>query len=82
MEWKGRLAGVEGARSRMLVGTGDKQHVPDPGLCRSCANVRRIESDRKSVFIMCNLSFEDSRFPKYPRLPVTTCSGYRPSAAV
>jgi len=66
----------------MLVGNDDKQRVTDPGLCRNCANARRIESDRKSVFIMCNLSFEDSRFPKYPRLPVITCSGYRPSASV
>jgi hypothetical protein len=27
---------------------------------------------------MCKLSFEDSRFVKYPRLPVLVCSGYRP----
>ena len=39
---------------------------------------RRIESDRGSIFLMCKLSFEDSRFVKYPRLPVVICSGYRP----
>ena len=38
----------------------------------------RIESDRGSIFFMCKLSFEDSRFAKYPRLPVLVCSGYRP----
>jgi hypothetical protein len=51
---------------------------PDPGLCRDCQHARRIESDRGSTFLMCKLSFEDSRFVKYPRLPVMVCSGYRP----
>jgi hypothetical protein len=51
---------------------------PDPGLCKDCQHSRRIESDRGSVFFMCELSFEDSQFAKYPRLPVLVCSGYRP----
>jgi len=51
---------------------------PDPGLCRDCQHARRIESDRGSTFLMCKLSFEDSRFAKYPRLPVLVCIGYRP----
>jgi hypothetical protein len=51
---------------------------PDPGLCRDCQHARPIESDRGSTFLMCKLSFEDSRFVKYPRLPVSVCSGYRP----
>ena len=50
----------------------------DPGLCRNCQHARRMESDRGSIFVMCKLSFEDSRFAKYPRLPVLGCSGYRP----
>jgi hypothetical protein len=58
--------------------TTDSPTVPDPGLCRNCEHARRIESDRGSLFLMCKLSFEDSRFAKYPRLPVLTCSGYRP----
>jgi hypothetical protein len=49
----------------------------DPGLCRDCQYSRRIESDRGSVFFRCDLSLEDPRFPKYPRLPVQVCSGYR-----
>jgi hypothetical protein len=51
---------------------------PDPGLCRTCSHARRIESDRGSVFFRCELSFEDSSFARYPRLPVLVCSGYRP----
>jgi hypothetical protein len=46
------------------------------GLCDSCKHVRRIRSDRCSVFYLCRLSESDSRFPKYPRLPVLSCSGF------
>jgi len=48
------------------------------GLCQNCQHARRIESDRGSIFLMCKLSLEDSRFAKYPRLPVMVCEGYRP----
>lgn len=51
---------------------------PDPGLCRGCRHSKRIESDRGSVFLRCELSLEDARFPKYPRLPVRECGGYQP----
>jgi len=50
----------------------------NPGLCLNCQHARLIESDRGSMFWRCALSYEDSRFPKYPRLPVLTCSGYQP----
>ena len=50
---------------------------PDPGLCKTCIYSRRIESDRGSIFFRCELSFEDSQFAKYPRLPVLICPGYR-----
>jgi len=58
--------------------TNDREIRPDPGLCRNCQHACRIESDRGSVFFRCELSFEDSKFAKYPRLPVLVCSGYRP----
>jgi hypothetical protein len=47
------------------------------GLCAYCVHARSIESDRKSTFILCNLSLTDPRFPKYPRLPVLSCDGYK-----
>jgi hypothetical protein len=56
--------------------TDDMPIRPDPGLCRDCQHARRIESDRGSIFLQCQLSFEDSRFAKYPRLPVLSCAGY------
>jgi GrpB-like predicted nucleotidyltransferase (UPF0157 family) len=46
------------------------------GLCANCLHARRIESARGSVFFLCELSLTDPRFPKYPRLPVISCSGY------
>jgi hypothetical protein len=47
------------------------------GLCADCVHARGIESGRKSTFILCELSFTDSRFPKYPRLPVISCDGFK-----
>jgi len=49
----------------------------NPGLCGACVHGLRIASDRGSVFWQCQLSFSDSRFVKYPRLPVVECSGYK-----
>jgi hypothetical protein len=48
------------------------------GLCQDCAHARPIASAKGSEFVLCELSFSDSRFAKYPRLPVLTCSGYAP----
>jgi hypothetical protein len=47
------------------------------GLCATCQHVRVIRSDRGSLFYLCELSASDPRFPKYPRLPVLSCSGYQ-----
>jgi hypothetical protein len=51
------------------------------GLCARCVQARSITSSRGSVFIQCQLSFVDPRFPKYPRLPVVECSGYQPAGS-
>lgn len=51
-----------------------------PGLCETCRNARIVRSDRGSVFYLCQLSFRDSRFAKYPALPVTQCEGYAPQS--
>jgi len=46
------------------------------GLCETCQHSRIIVSDRGSVFYLCQLSFSDPRFRKYPALPVLECPGY------
>jgi len=58
--------------------TEDLQEASDGriGLCASCVHARRIQSDRHSVFWLCQLSATDPRFAKYPALPVLACPGY------
>ena len=46
------------------------------GLCGSCRHARVIETARGSTFYLCRRSETDSRFPKYPPLPVWTCIGH------
>ncbi|MGA2697388.1 MAG: hypothetical protein ABSE92_15100 [Terriglobales bacterium] len=46
------------------------------GLCADCIHSSKITSDRGSVFYLCQLALTDSRFAKYPRLPVLSCPGY------
>lgn len=57
----------------------DREEEATVGLCASCVFVRRIVSDRGSVFYFCERSATQSEFPKYPRLPVVECGGYRDS---
>lgn len=47
------------------------------GLCAACRHAHYVENDRGSTFLRCELSLTDPRFPKYPRLPVLACDGYR-----
>ncbi len=46
------------------------------GLCGDCLHARQVTSDKGSTFLQCQLSFTDSRFEKYPRLPILVCTGY------
>ena len=56
---------------------GTRLNASSPGLCADCIHARTITSDRGSQFVMCQLSLSDPKFPKYPRLPVLTCNGYK-----
>jgi len=47
------------------------------GLCAGCRHARAVETPR-SRFWLCGLSATDSRFARYPRLPVLECPGYEP----
>jgi hypothetical protein len=53
--------------------------VSRAGLCASCVHARRVPSSRGAVFLLCELSSVDPRFPRYPPLPVTRCGGYTPA---
>ena len=52
----------------------------DVGICQNCKFVNRIFSGKGSVFIQCKQHFINKNFPKYPRLPVTICSGFKENA--
>jgi hypothetical protein len=53
--------------------------LPDPavGLCSTCRHCRIVKSVR-AAFYLCERSFVDSRYRKYPPLPVTRCEGHEP----
>jgi hypothetical protein len=47
------------------------------GLCASCQHARCLSHPRGGdSYWLCTRSEADSRFPKYPRLPVLVCDGY------
>ena len=48
------------------------------GLCALCQHAEVIRSSKGSTFYLCKLSATDPRFPRYPALPVISCSGYQP----
>ncbi len=52
--------------------------MPNNGICDECRHQRLVPNTRGSVFSLCELSREDPRFPRYPRIPVLSCPGFRP----
>ena len=49
------------------------------GLCERCSHSRVMRSDRGSAFYLCRVTFDDPTFPKYPQLPVLSCSAFAPA---
>jgi hypothetical protein len=47
-----------------------------PSLCESCQWVRLVTSARGARFWLCERSFTDAGYPKYPPQPVPRCEGY------
>jgi hypothetical protein len=46
------------------------------GLCDFCEHQQQVPNTRGSVFSLCKLSRLDQAYPRYPRLPVRSCSGF------
>lgn len=46
------------------------------GLCDSCVHQRVVRNTRGGSFSLCERSWVDPRFAKYPRLPVLECKGH------
>lgn len=53
----------------------------DPGLCASCRFAHLTTTRRGTAYLRCLRAADDDRFVKYPRLPVTSCSGHAPGGA-
>jgi hypothetical protein len=49
---------------------------PAAGLCDRCVHQRIVRNTRGSEFSLCERSRTDPGFPRYPRLPVTSCRGF------
>jgi hypothetical protein len=49
---------------------------PPAGLCDRCRNQTLIHNTRGATFSLCELSKTDTAFPRYPRLPVESCTGF------
>ncbi len=45
-------------------------------ICHTCAHGKEIVSGKGSRFLLCQLSLQNGRYPKYPPQPVINCSGY------
>jgi len=54
---------------------GTLQHPP-AGLCGRCRHRRTVTSAKGSSFVLCRRSEHETRFPRYPRLPVLECPGF------
>lgn len=48
------------------------------GLCELCTHSERIQG-RIRAYRLCRLSRIDSRYARYPPLPVLSCAGFAPS---
>ena len=48
------------------------------GLCDSCVHQQIVRTTRGSAFSLCLRSRSDSRYPRYPRIPVLACAGHDP----
>jgi hypothetical protein len=60
----------------------ERSPVPgSAGLCPVCPHVRRIVSDRGSVFLLCTRAREDPTLPRYPPQPRRACHGFPATGA-
>ena len=49
---------------------------PNAGLCALCDHAIVRPTRRGTVYLRCGRAADDSRFPRYPTLPVRACPGF------
>lgn len=47
-----------------------------PGLCEHCQHSKLNETRRGTAYVRCLRAAWDAALPRYPRLPVTDCTGF------
>jgi hypothetical protein len=58
----------------------DEDLLRHAGLCATCTQALVRPTRRGTAYLRCARAADDPRFPKYPRLPVSSCTGYEPGA--
>jgi hypothetical protein len=61
---------------KLMIDGLHENKICDPGLCAKCGFMRTVESDRGTIFYRCL----NATMPKYPRIPVVGCDGFKPKA--
>jgi len=51
----------------------------DPGLCGVCQHAAVKGTNRGTAYLRCTRATWDDHLEKYPRLPVTGCTGFEPA---
>ena len=46
-------------------------------LCELCQHRQVVNTPRGSRFLLCQLSFGNPRYPKYPPQPIQLCQGFQ-----
>ena len=67
------------ASNRAFMGNTSNDDASRVGLCVNCSYGRVVTGKNEVTYYLCERSFFDAGFPKYPRLPVLRCSGYVPA---
>ena len=52
-----------------------------PGLCRTCRHAKLNQTRRGTAYLRCTRAEWDPALTRYPRLPVTECTGFSESVA-
>ena len=50
------------------------------GLCGGCRHSRLVSSAKGTAYLLCERSFSDPQFSKYPPIPVIQCAGFEQKA--
>lgn len=48
----------------------------EPGLCALCQHHRINQTRKGTAYLRCTRAEWDKALPRYPRLPVLTCTGF------